>query len=295
VILDQNKFSFEKISMVVFLFGVLIALFSGSFQVLEHLRLVKTIVLVLFGIVIGLLNISKDEERGFMLSTIVFVVCSKLISSSMQDLALLSNISLMLNNLVLLVSPAAMVIALKNVFVFAYKSEIDMSIEVNSKKRMTLEIIWDVILVVSVSFVFIILVLETFFNVENIQNILNITDICINVVFVIDLIILFRKSSSFNGFVKNNWIDIIAVIPLGPFFQAIKLIRAIKIVKIISSTEKLLRGAEEAAKVGKASARVTRSNKLFKFFSDDSGFNNYVSDKSKKDKQKKSGSKALKK
>lgn len=270
--------------MFIFIIGVLISVFSGSFEVVEDMQLVKFVILIFLGVVVGLLNVTEGEERDFLIASGVFIVSSSAIINLMQNFNLLSNLAIMLNNLMVFISPAAIVIALKIVFLFASESNMELKLDMPKQSdRDFWQEMWNSFLLLAVALVFVILILESFFEVSKIQKYLDIADLLITVVFVIDLIVLFRKSDNLQHFMKRNWVDILAVIPLGSMFKLAKVIRAVRIVKVLSRTQKIT----------KASTSALKTNRFLKFFSKDSGFNKYVDDSPKtvKNRNKKSSSK----
>jgi hypothetical protein len=270
----------KKFSMIIFITGVLISVFSGSFDVLDEMQLVKMAVLMFLGIIVGMMNISEQQERDFLLASIAFIFGSQVITSTMNQHNFLGNLSIMLDNLVIFIAPASVVIALKKIFTFGSESDMDLHLDMPKKEdKHFLEEIWDIILLMAVAVVFVILILESFFNVAEIQTWLDITDLAITIIFVVDLIILFRKSSNFMEFIKLNWVDILAVIPLGSIFRIAKVIRAVRIIKVLSRMQK-------ATKVAKTSSAIAKSNRFLKFFSKNSGFNKYVHHNSSSGKKK---------
>ncbi|MFP4111986.1 MAG: hypothetical protein ACLFPQ_03420 [Candidatus Woesearchaeota archaeon] len=261
----------KKFSMLLFIIGVLISVFSGSFEIVQDMRVVKVVFLIFLGVIIGLLNVNEDQETDFLIACIAFIIGSQAIISVMQNLHLLNNLGIMLTNLMIFISPAAVIIGLKKIFMFASESDVDLRIDPPKKiEKNKLEQFWDIVLLVSISFVFIILILDSsFFDVSNIREFIDTTDFVINIIFVIDLVVLYRKSRGFVDFLKINWIDVIAVIPLGSLFRVAKVIRAVRIVKILSRGSKVSR-------IAKVSSSTVKTNRFFKFFSNNSGFNKYV-------------------
>jgi hypothetical protein len=110
------------------------------------------------------------------------------------------------------------------------------------------------------------LILESFFDLAiypGLQEGLQAMDFIIMGVFFADLIVIFKNTKSFSLFLRKNWIDIVAVLPLGTIFKAAKVVRAVRIVKMFSKAEKAAKGTTKLFKV----------NRGFKIFSKDSGFN----------------------
>ncbi|MFW5852906.1 MAG: ion transporter, partial [Nanoarchaeota archaeon] len=198
-------------------------------------------------------------------------------------LMMLQGIFLMLQNLMIFITPAAVVISLKIVFEYASESDKNLEWEMPSPKdRHYGENLWDMIVFVSVAFVLVILVLESFFNLEpypGLVSLLTFIDYMIVGIFVIDLFVIYNKVRNVKLFLMRNWIDILAVIPFGSVFRLTKLVRVVRIMRVFS-------GAQKASKV----------NRISKFFSDDSGFNKLlVRDKNDSGKKsKKSGKKTTK-
>ncbi len=275
--------------MVFFLIGVLIAVFSGAFDVLEGLENTRLLLLVTLGVIVGLLNISKDEQMSFLVASVAFLFSSNiLIGVSPVGMRVLQGIFLMLYNLMVFVASATLVIALKLVFEYASESKKDVVFEVpKHDERPHSENIWDLTVFVSVAFVIVILILESFFNLEpypDLVNILIFLDYVIIGIFAIDLVVLYNKQKNLKLFFQKNWLDMIAVIPFGTVFRLTKLVRLVRIVRIFTRAQK-----------------ASRVNRASKFFSDESGFNKLISPNTsstnleKKVKRKSSKKKASKK
>ena len=225
--------SIKKIGIILFIFGALISVFSGAFDVSNEMAVAKVVVLIFLGLAVGMLNVNHSQENQFMLASATFIIASQAVISYMDKLYILGNLAIMLQNLIVFIAPAAVVIGLKNIIIFGSESEIKLKVskKVKEKRKFLVEA-WDIILLVSVSFVFVILILESFFKVDKIQGYLDITDWIITGIFLIDLVILFSRANSFIEFLKKNWVDIIAVLPLGYVFRIAKVVRAVKIIKI---------------------------------------------------------------
>jgi len=102
-----------------------------------------------------------------------------------------------------------------------------------------------------------------FFSTERIADICNILNIGILIVFVADLVIIYRSSSNWHIFLKKYWFDILMVIPYFRVFRIFRIFRLLKIVKIT----KAARAAKAAKMITKSSRaiRLGKSNKLIKF------------------------------
>ncbi len=258
----------KKISIIIFILGVLISLFSGAFPVLAGLQDLKIVVLLILGLLVGLLNISEKEQTVFLMSSLTFLFSAKLLLDlSSTNFVLLNSFFLMLQNLMIFIAPSALVISLKIVFSYASESEKQFSVDVPSpKERHFLENAWDVVVFFGVALVMVILVLESFFDLSvypGLNEGLQALDFIVLGIFLIDLLVIFKHTKSVTLFLKKNWIDIIAVLPLGTVFRAAKVVRAVRIVKMFSKAEKAAKGT----------SKLLKANRGFKIFSKDSGFN----------------------
>jgi len=93
-----------------FLLGVILAVILG---VLGNFGAVWTIVLVIIGLLVGLLNITEKEVMPFLVSGIILIIASALGGSVFYDVQSLGNI---LDALLLIFIPAVIIVAIKNVF-----------------------------------------------------------------------------------------------------------------------------------------------------------------------------------
>jgi hypothetical protein len=277
--------SFRKLSMIFFILGSLLSVFSGAFEVTEGLEDIKVVTLLILGLLIGLLNISDREHVNFLVAAVAFLFSTNLLMSlAPNSLMLLDGLFLMLQNFMIFIAPAAVVISLKLVFEYASESDKEFLFEVpkSAKKRHQLEVIWDIVVFVAVAFVFVILILESFFNLTpypGLQQLLVVLDWVVLGVFIIDLVVIFKKDKSFKKFIVHNWLDIVAVIPFGSVFRVTKVVRLARILKTFGKVEK-----------------ATKMNRASKFFSGNSGFNNLLAPgKQGKKSKKKSAKKARKK
>jgi MFS family permease len=264
----------KKVSMFMFITGVLISIFSGSFPVVQELEFVKLIVLLFLGVFIGLINIDENEERHFLVSCVAFVICAQALMSIMNNMYLLSNIGLMLINLVILIAPAAVIVAIKAIFEFTSESTL-LDVNYDNQHHTPLSSMWSIFLLIAISLSFVLLILESFFEVSKLASLFELMELGITLIFLIDLVVLFKREKTVKDFLKNSWVDIIAAVPFVSFLKMFKVIRGIRIVKIFSGFQKI-------TKVSRAS----KTTKVLKFFSNKSDFNQYL-DKKSTDKSKK--------
>ncbi|RLE45834.1 hypothetical protein DRJ22_03470 [Candidatus Woesearchaeota archaeon] len=97
-----------------FLVGVFLAVFAGFVPSLQTSKIVW--VIVILGFVVGLLNITVRETQEFLIAAVALVVASGFALNIVVFPALFHDV---LVNLVVFVSPAAIVVALKTVWVLA--------------------------------------------------------------------------------------------------------------------------------------------------------------------------------
>ena len=97
-----------------FLVGVILAIIIGAGVVSASAGL--TLVLVIIGIVVGLLNISGEEVSSFLLSGAVLIIASSLGNNELGSVRILGGI---LSALLSIFVPATIIVAIKNVFTLA--------------------------------------------------------------------------------------------------------------------------------------------------------------------------------
>lgn len=97
-----------------FLIGVILALVVGI-GLLETSPVI-TLILVLIGILIGLLNVTKEEVNSFLISGAVLIIASALGNSELGNIRFLGTT---MSALLAIFVPATIVVAIKNVFKLA--------------------------------------------------------------------------------------------------------------------------------------------------------------------------------
>jgi hypothetical protein len=96
-----------------FLIGVVLAVIAGFVPTIELTQGIWAGVFVALGIIIGLLNITAQEVKDFMLAGTVLIVVSSLSGFAYRALPYVGDI---IRALVVLFTPATIVVALKVVF-----------------------------------------------------------------------------------------------------------------------------------------------------------------------------------
>lgn len=117
---NLDKFQYGSI---IFGVGLLIALFTAFFTLEQTALKIVAVTLILFGLIIGFINITEKETNTFLLAgAILVLLLQPFLTSIVQTLGLgsyasvlriLGNIYL---NLITLIVPATIIVALKAVF-----------------------------------------------------------------------------------------------------------------------------------------------------------------------------------
>jgi len=103
-----------------FLAGFILAVLIGVLQATDIIiPKWTTPLLVLIGLVIGLFNISERDINTFLLAAVSLVIVSYMGASGVEALQAIPLIGTIFNSLLILFVPAAVVVALKAVFVIA--------------------------------------------------------------------------------------------------------------------------------------------------------------------------------
>lgn len=231
----------KRLSMLLFIFGAVTSIFSGIFPSTPETENIKTLIIITLGLFVGLLNISQEQEYGFLIATGVFVLCSAALMDMLNNSLLLDAIGPILQNFIIFISPAAIVVAFKIIVEFASQAEVDMEEEeetfVEFYSRLSKkERIWDVVILIAVSFTLVAMILRLFYDVGRYAGVLNMVGYMILAIFFIDVIVLYTQAKNFKVFLKTSWLDIIAVIPFTGIFQLAKTFRFVKILQVFSHT-----------------------------------------------------------
>lgn len=98
-----------------FLIGVILAIIIPLFSVINP---TITIILVVIGLIVGLLNVTGEEGYHFMVSGIVLIIASNMGGDVLSAIPALADI---FNALLLIFVPATIIVAIKNVFHVAHR------------------------------------------------------------------------------------------------------------------------------------------------------------------------------
>ena len=132
-----------------------------------------------------------------------------------------------------------------------------------------LEHLIDFLILPAIFILFIVIVIELFFHdfADTYHTAIIITDYCIIGLFVLDLMFKFNRARSIKSFLRESWLDIIAVFPIFIFLRAIepliyltdfsKEAKNIQLIfheslEITKSTNKIVKEAEALGKVSRA-------------------------------------------
>lgn len=96
-----------------FLIGVVLAIVFGF---MGSINPTMTLVLVVIGLIVGLLNIADEEAQPFLMSGVVLIIASAFGQAAVNTVIQLAGI---LNALLLIFVPATIVVAIRNVFMLA--------------------------------------------------------------------------------------------------------------------------------------------------------------------------------
>ena len=83
--------------------------------------------------------------------------------------------------------------------------------------------------------------------------------LCLLPVFVLDLVVLFRKEDNFKTFLKKRWFDVLLVIPYFRVFRLFRMARLLKVLKLLKLKKFL-----NFTRFSKKSKRVTKVVKRIK-------------------------------
>lgn len=104
-----------KIGSWAFILGVLISIVAGLIPAWQTTTLVW--VLVLLGLVVGFLNITAKETTEFLVATVALLIIGSAGAIPALGVVILS----ILANIVAFVAPAALIVALKSIWVLAQR------------------------------------------------------------------------------------------------------------------------------------------------------------------------------
>lgn len=103
----------EKLGSWAFIIGVLVAIIAGLIPDIITAD-VAALGLVILGVIVGLVNVTRKETNTFLLASIALLLAS---AAGLNILPLLGNaVVAILQNIAALIAPAAIIVALKAVW-----------------------------------------------------------------------------------------------------------------------------------------------------------------------------------
>jgi hypothetical protein len=116
--MKKNNWLLPKIGSWTFIIGFIIAVFSGFFDLTPQL----ISILVVLGIIVGILNVTGEEAMSFLLASVSIVIISSLGSPAFSGISVVGTfLQKVLNNLIIFIIPASMIVALRAILTLAYK------------------------------------------------------------------------------------------------------------------------------------------------------------------------------
>jgi len=268
----------EKFSQYFFLIAAVLAILDGAFTLQNEMQSAKFIVLILSGIAVGVLRQHKKE--AFLISGTAVVITGLLFTQLLgANLAIFTGVLQMILNFVLFLSAALLVTGLHFVSnIMTGEKEPEEELSESEKKiihekyifphHQKFEKVWGYVMLGAVALTFIILLSETFFDVQQFILIISVVDLAITALFITDLFVLYQHSSGPMDFFKRHIFDIVAAIPTVGILRVLKLIRVVRFIKVLKGGSKL--------------TKLSKVHKTTKFLSEESSFNKVKSSDKKK-------------
>lgn len=249
---------YKKLGMYLFIVGSLLAVLAGAFPLTDDMHNFALIALVFLGVFTAILNITDDEEHGFLIASAAFLLLI-LVFKSMDSNPLFAALSGFFQYSTIFVGSMMAVSSLKLVVEYGSqnygKNPLEDADEVGDHLDHLFltkqEKYWNILVLVAVAISFIMVLFELFFG-AGYAGIFFGLDILITIIFLIDLYYLYKKESSFTNFIKFCWLDIVATIPFYGILRIAKLARLMKFMKVV------------------------KLHKTLKFFSNKSGVREYI-------------------
>ena len=111
----KKKKDAQKAGHYSFLAGIILAIVIAFVPQLRGA--IAVWVLVILGVVVGLLNVTTEETTKFLVATIALIMASS--ASALTLATIWTGLTSILGNIIIFVSPAAIVVALKTVIALA--------------------------------------------------------------------------------------------------------------------------------------------------------------------------------
>jgi hypothetical protein len=108
----------EKLGRWAFIIAAILALLAGAIPALGQYAAVGW-VLIILGVVVGFLNVTERESTGFLVAAIALIIAMTSVSNIFSLFWGGTTLQSVLNNVVLVISPAAIIVAVKHLYVAA--------------------------------------------------------------------------------------------------------------------------------------------------------------------------------
>lgn len=135
------------------------------------------------------------------------------------------------------------------------------------------ESITDVLIIPALLAVLVIVILEFFFTetAHHYDTWINFADTVIILIFIVDLSFKFNRASTWEGFLKEHWLEIIAILPLFYVFRFVEVLRLASTAELGQEGAHLAEGARSSrfSEFFRSSnaARSSRFGRFIRFFS----------------------------
>lgn len=259
---------YRQIGMYFFTLGALLSILAGAFTLEPLMYDLALMAIIFFGVFSAILNVSEEEELGFLVGSSAFLIAIISLSFLLNDHPIIVGLTSFFEVVTFFVGSMVAVVALRAVFERASQpllEPVEHANEVDTRMDSLLftqkERIWNFLIFLAVATTFIAVLLIVFFEFSEYIIYFVIFDLIITAIFFIDLIVLYKKEGRFIRFVKNCWPDIVATIPFWQVFRMAKLLRLFRII------------------------RIAKLSKTMKFMSDKSGVKHYIHPKGKANKE----------
>ncbi|RME31624.1 hypothetical protein D6789_02150 [Candidatus Woesearchaeota archaeon] len=268
---------YVRLGMFFFTIGAILTVLASAFPAQGMLVSIINATLVFTGFFAGILNITSDEEHQFLVSGVVFLV-----SLLALDTFFGTNFPLVLQrflrNAALFVGTMTVLVSIRNILEMASQNYHATPLERMRRRTKELETLehsaarraWNVVIFFAVALTFILLLMDAFFYdalSPAAQQVVTLLDWVVIILFIIDLVILWREHERVSSFFRECWPDILAAVPVtNSVFALFKVVRITRVARLMRI------------------ARVARVHRSAKFFSTKSGFHTYLyADKQEED------------
>lgn len=246
---------YKRLGTYFFVIGALLSIFAGVFPVQDNLAGLLVVAIIFFGVFAAILNVDGDDMRFVMAAAgfLIVIVCAEVL---LKDNMLVGRLVKFFDSSALFVGSMLATVTLKLIVEFgaaAEGGEQKNSDDYMEKLSMSkAHKAWHFIVFLAVAATFIMILLEVFFAMPQYEYFFFMFDVVITGIFLIDLVMLYREANSFGKFLRTSWLDILATIP---FYQVLRVAKIARLVRV---------------------SRFLKLNRTLKFFSEQSGVNQYI-------------------